>query len=94
MRRGIRRSQQSDRRSTDKIRSADTRAGAGATDRRGLLSATRGGDGLTGRAQRQGAQALTGGPGDRARRCEPVSSDLDHAIRIRRWRSTSGRSYK
>jgi hypothetical protein len=65
----------------------------GATDRQGWLSATRGGDGLTGRAQRQGAQALTGGPEDRARRCEPVSDDLDHAIRIDRWRSMSGRFY-
>jgi uncharacterized cupin superfamily protein len=64
---------------------------AGATDRRGQLSATRGGDELTSRAQRQGAQALTGGPRDRARRCEPVSYDLDRAIRIGRWRSTPGR---
>jgi hypothetical protein len=77
----------------DRIRSVDARVGAGATDRRGWLSATRGGDGLTGRAQRQGAQALTGRPGDRARRCEPVSGDLDRAIRIGRWRSTLGRFY-
>jgi hypothetical protein len=38
-----------------------------------------------------GAQALTGGPGDRARGCELVSGDLDRAIGIERWRSTPGR---
>jgi hypothetical protein len=54
---------------------------------------TRRGDGLTGQAQRQGAQALTGGPGDRARMCEPVSSDLDRALRIGQWTSTPGRFY-
>jgi hypothetical protein len=46
--------------------------------------ATRGQGGLTSRAQRQGAQALTGGPKDRARGHESVPGDLDHAIRIER----------
>ena len=71
----------------------DERAGAGATDRRGRLSATRGKGGLTSRAQGQGAQALTGGLVDRARRCEPVPEDLDRTVKIGRWRSTPGRLY-
>jgi hypothetical protein len=56
-------------------------------------SATRGEGGLTSRAQRQGAHALIGGPEDRARERESVPGDLDHAIRIERWRSTPGRFY-
>jgi hypothetical protein len=49
-------------------------------------SATEGGA-LTGRAQRQGMQAVTGGPGHRARVREAVSRDLGRAIEIGRGRS-------
>jgi hypothetical protein len=56
-------------------------------------SATRGEGGLTSWAQRQGAQALTSGPEDRVRGRESLPGDLDHAIRIKRWRSTPRRFY-
>jgi hypothetical protein len=56
-------------------------------------SATRGEGELTSRAQCQEAQALTGGPEDRARGRESVPGDLDHAIRIERWRSMPERFY-
>jgi hypothetical protein len=46
---------------------------------------------LTDRAQRQGARALTDGPGPRARVREAVSRDLGRAIKIEQGRST-GRS--
>jgi hypothetical protein len=51
------------------------------------VSATEGEGALTGRAQRQKARALTGGPGHRVRVREAVSRDLGRAIKIGRGRS-------
>jgi hypothetical protein len=59
------------------------RGHAASTDRRGRVSATRGDGGLTSWAQRQGAQALTGGPEDRA---WVRGADLDGWICIGRSR--------
>jgi hypothetical protein len=75
MRRGIGRSQPSDRRSTAKIRSrrrAHGRGRAASANRRGRVSATRGEGRLTSRAQRQGAQALTGGTQRQSARARTV----------------------
>jgi hypothetical protein len=66
------------------IRSTDTRTRAGARAR------LTGGDGCQ---RPEGEMGWPVGPWDMARRCEPVSGDLDSAIRIERWRSTPGRFY-
>jgi hypothetical protein len=72
---------------------AHERGRASAADKWGRASASRAEGRLTSRAQRQVTQALTGGPGDMARGRESVPGDLDHAIRIERWRSKPGRFY-
>jgi hypothetical protein len=55
------------------------------------VSATEEGRALTGRTQRQGVQALTGGSGREACVREAVSRDLGRAIVIRHGRSKPGR---
>jgi hypothetical protein len=53
-------------------------------------SATEGEGALTEQAQRQGTQALTGGPGAQGARGRSGIRDLGRAIKIRRGRSYQG----
>jgi hypothetical protein len=69
-----------------KIKSRERARGHGratSTDRQGWVSATRGEGRLSSQVQRQGAQAMTGGPRDRAR---VRGADLDGWICIKRSR--------
>jgi hypothetical protein len=77
---------------TTEIRSAGEGARVGERALTGgpTVSSTEKGGGLTSWAQRQGAQALTGRSGHRARVREAVSCDLGRAIEIR-WRKSKSR---
>jgi hypothetical protein len=91
-RRGTGSTQPSYLKPTAEIRSTGEGAcGRASTNRRAGGVSDREGGGLTGWAQRQGTQALTGGSGRGARVREAVSRDLGRAIEIGQGTSKPGR---